>query len=194
MLGGRRGRRRLLQRVVLTHERRDVPLLRLPVLLKLLHPPVVGLDLLPEYHILYLGGLLVKLEAAGAVEALEVEVPLPPDADAVEDDGGVEVHLLGGRESCSYYSGKATQEGGAGGGICMRGARANDSAKKCFRWPFPLLLPSAAQRIGCIYTTNSRSVHVSPMMRREAEGGTTYSSRPSALLCHLCCTQWVWGL
>ena len=70
MLCGRRGRRRLLQRVVLTHERRDVPLLRLPVLLKLLHPPVVGLDLVPEYHILHLGGLLVKLKAAGAVEAL----------------------------------------------------------------------------------------------------------------------------
>ena len=70
MLGGRRGRRRLLQRVVLTHECGDVPLLRLPVLLKLLHPPVVGLDLVPEYHILHLGGLLVKLKAAGAVEAL----------------------------------------------------------------------------------------------------------------------------
>ena len=118
LLGGGGRRCRLLQGVMLPHHGGNVPLLRLPVLLKLLHPPVVGLDLLPEYHILYLGGLLVKLEAAGAVEALEVEVPLPPDADAVEDDGGVEVHLLGGRESCSYYSGNATQEGG--GGICMR--------------------------------------------------------------------------
>ena len=81
-----------------------MPLLRLPVLLKLLHPPVVGLDLLPEYHILYLGGLLVKLEAAGAVEALEVEVPLPPDADAVEDDGGVEVHLLGEGGKAAAFS------------------------------------------------------------------------------------------
>ena len=98
MLLRRRGSRcRLLQGVMLPHHGGNVPLLRLPVLLKLLHPPVVGLDLLPEYHILYLGGLLVKLEAAGAVEALEVEVPLPPDADAVEDDGGVEVHLLGGK-------------------------------------------------------------------------------------------------
>ena len=94
MLRGRRGRRRLLQGVMLPHHGGDVPLLRLPVLLKLLHPPVVGLDLLPEYHILYLGGLLVKLEAGGAVEALEVEVPLPPDAHAVQYDGGVEVHLL----------------------------------------------------------------------------------------------------
>ena len=80
---------------MLSHHSSNVPLLRLPVLLKLLHPPVVGLHLLPEYHVLYLGGLLVKLDAAGAVEALEVEVSLPPDAHAVEYDGGVEVHLLG---------------------------------------------------------------------------------------------------
>ena len=94
MLRGRGGRRRLLQGVLLPHEGGDVPLLRLPVLFKLFHPPVVGLYLLPEYHILYLGGLLVKLEGGGAVEALEVEMPLPPDAHAVQYDGGVEVHLL----------------------------------------------------------------------------------------------------
>ena len=94
LLGGSSRRRRLLQGMMLSHHGGDVPLLRLPVLFKLLHAPVVGLDLLPEYHILYLGGLLVKLEAGGAVEALEVEVPLPPDAHAVQYDGGVEVHLL----------------------------------------------------------------------------------------------------
>ena len=104
MLRGGGCRCRLLQGVLLSHKGGNVPLLRLPVLLKLLHPPVVGLDLLPEYHILYLGGLLVKLEAAGAVEALEVEVPLPPDADAVEDDGGVEVHLLGEGGKAAAFS------------------------------------------------------------------------------------------
>ena len=95
---------RLLQGVMLSHHSGDVPLLRLPVLLKLLHPPVVGLHLLPEYHVLYLGGLLVKLDAADAVEALEVEVSLPPDAHAVEYDGGVEVHLLWGREGRNAFT------------------------------------------------------------------------------------------
>ena len=95
LLGSRR-RCCLLQGMMLSHNGGNVSLLCLSVLLKLLHPPVVGLDLLPEYHILYLGGLLIKLDAASTVEPLEVEVPLPPHAHTVEDDGGVKVHLLDG--------------------------------------------------------------------------------------------------
>ena len=69
----------------LSHERREVSLLRLTMLLEVLHPPVVGLDRLAEDDVLELGGLLVELEGADAVEALEVKVAAPPDADAVQD-------------------------------------------------------------------------------------------------------------
>jgi len=93
LLGGRGHRRCLLQGMMLTHDGGDVPLLRLPVLFKLLHPPVVGLDLLPEYHILNLGGLLVKFHAGHAVEPLHVKVSLPPHTDAVDDQGRFDVDL-----------------------------------------------------------------------------------------------------
>ena len=99
LLGGGGRRCRLLQGVMLPHHGGNVPLLRLPVLLKLLHPPVVGLDLLPEYHILYLGGLLVKFHAGHAIEPLHVEVALPPHTDAVDDQGRFDVDLIRRRRS-----------------------------------------------------------------------------------------------
>ena len=102
MLRGRGGRRRLLQGVLLPHEGGDVPLLRLPVLFKLLHAPVVGLDLLPEYHILYLGGLLVKFHAGHTVEPLHVEVALPPHADAIDDQGRFDVDLIRRRKEVIF--------------------------------------------------------------------------------------------
>jgi hypothetical protein len=93
MLLHRRHGRRLLQRVVLAHECCNVPLLGLSVLFKLLHPPVVGLHLLAEYHIFDLGRLFIKFETGDAVEALHVEVSLPPDADAVQDERRANVDL-----------------------------------------------------------------------------------------------------
>ena len=89
----------LLQGVMLPHHGGDVPLLRLPVLLKLLHAPVVGLDLLPEYHILYLGSLLIKFHAGHAVKPLHVEVALPPHTDAIDDQGRFDVDLIRRRRS-----------------------------------------------------------------------------------------------
>lgn len=93
LLGGSSRRRCLLQGMMLTHHGGDVTLLRLPVLFKLFHPPVVGLDLLPEYHILYLGGLLVKFHAGHAIEPFHVEISLPPHADAVYDQRRFDVDL-----------------------------------------------------------------------------------------------------
>ena len=65
----------------------------LAVLFKVLHPAVVGLNGLPEDDVFDLGRVLVELEGADAVEALEVEVAAPSDADAVQDHGGLDVDL-----------------------------------------------------------------------------------------------------
>ena len=88
----------LLQRchgvlLLLLHERREVSLLRLPVLLEVLHPAVVGLDLLLEDDVLDLGRGLVELEGADAVKAFDVKVPAPSNADAVEDERSLDVDL-----------------------------------------------------------------------------------------------------
>ena len=57
--------------LVLTHECREVPLLLLAVLFKLLGAAIVRLDLLPENAVLHLGGLIIKVDAPDSVQTLD---------------------------------------------------------------------------------------------------------------------------
>ena len=75
------------------HQPRQVSRPRLALLLELSQPPVVALDLLPQLAVLDGGRVLVKLQAAHAVESLQVDPALPSDAHAVQDEGGADVDL-----------------------------------------------------------------------------------------------------
>jgi len=66
---------------------------RLRLLLKLPQSPVVRLNLFSKLGVLDHGILLVELEAADPVEALEVEPASPPDANTVQDHRGFQVQL-----------------------------------------------------------------------------------------------------
>ena len=92
----RRGHRRRCSShgsLVLPNQRCQVPLLLLPVLLDLLHPPVVRLHLLLEHDILKPCSLLIKLYDANAVQSLQVQVASPQHAHAVHNKVGLDVHL-----------------------------------------------------------------------------------------------------
>ena len=53
----------------------------------------MSLHLLAQLGVLHHGVLLVELEAADPVEALEVEPASPPDANAVQDHRGFQMQL-----------------------------------------------------------------------------------------------------
>ena len=65
----------------------------LVTLLDLPQPPVVQLHLLPQLGVLYHGVLLVILQAAHAVQSLQVHPALPSDTDTVQDEGSFQVDL-----------------------------------------------------------------------------------------------------
>ena len=75
------------------HQPRQVSGGRLVPLLYLPEPPVVQLHLLPQLGVLYHGSLLVELQTAHPVQPLQVQPALPPDTDAVQDEGGFQVDL-----------------------------------------------------------------------------------------------------
>ena len=66
---------------------------RLALLLELAQPPVVALHLVPQLSVLHHRALVVELEAAHAVQPLQVQPALPPHAHAVEDERCSEVDL-----------------------------------------------------------------------------------------------------
>ena len=75
------------------HEAGQVTGGRLVPLLDLPQPPVVKLHLLPQLGVLYHGVLLVILQAAHAVQSLQVHPALPSDTDTVQDEWSFQVDL-----------------------------------------------------------------------------------------------------
>ena len=75
------------------HEASQVTGGRLVTLLDLPQPPVVKLHLLPQLGVLYHGVLLVILQAAHAVQSLQVHPALPSDTDTVQDEWSFQVDL-----------------------------------------------------------------------------------------------------
>lgn len=74
-------------------ERGDLTRPGLGVLLELLDPAVVGLHRFPEDGVLDGGRFFVEFDAAHAVQPLNVQVALPTDADAVQDERRPDMHL-----------------------------------------------------------------------------------------------------
>lgn len=90
VLLGLQGRGHLL---LVTHEGRQLTRSGLGVLLEVLDPAVVRLHRVPHDGVLEVGGLLVELDAAHAVQPLEVHVAFPTDTDSVEDEWRADMNL-----------------------------------------------------------------------------------------------------
>lgn len=72
------------------------------LVLEVPQPLVVALDLVAQRGVLDGGALLVQLEAAGAVQALQVDPASPPHAHAVHDESGHDMGLINKTKTSSY--------------------------------------------------------------------------------------------